>query len=235
MGKGRVPTRVIKRDEFVWAVSRLLLYLEAHPRRVGGAALALAVLAASVAGAGVYSRGRSRQADLALGSALTTFRAAPLPAAAGPDGYEIALEEFLRVGEEYPRSRSARVASFYGGLCLVELGRREEARVTLEGFLERFPRAMHAPHARLALARLAEEASEPDAARRWYREAAEQDSLALPRPEALLEMARFLERAGDREEAARIYDRLRSEFPASEFALVAEQRAEVLLGGSSSP
>lgn len=235
MGKGRVPTRIIKHDEFVSAVSRLLLYLEGHPRRVGAVGLGLAVLAAALVAAALHSRGRSREADLALGSALATFRSAPLSAAASPGAYAPALEEFLRVREEYPRSGSARTASFYAGLCLVELGRREEAREALEEFVRRFPKAIHAPQARLALARLAEEGNEPDLARRWYGEAAEQDSLALPRSEALLELARFLERAGDREEAARMYGRLQSEFPDSEFALLAQQRAQVLIRGDSSP
>ena len=69
-----------------------------------------------------------------------------------------------------------------------------------------------------------------DRALELLRAAAEQDSLGLPQPEALMELARFLELTGSRDEALRVYERLQTEFPLSQFLGQAQQRSLALAG-----
>ena len=237
MGKHRVPIRKIKHDEFVSTGSRLILYLEENSKRVLVYALVGAVLLAAGIGTGNYLRRRSRQASSLLGAALNLYRNADLDGFSGGDpgsgSFSAALDRFQEVIGRHPRSGSARIASFYSGLCMVRLGRKNEAYESFERFLDRNPGAYHASQARLALARLAEERGERDRALELYREVADQDSLGLTQPEGLLELGRYLELIGQPEQAVRIYDRIQKEFPGTEFFSLALQRSSNLGEGTT--
>lgn len=237
MSKYRVPTRKIKHDEFVSTVSRMVLYLEENSKRVLVYALVGGVLLAAGIGTGNYLRRRSRQASSLLGAALTQYRNADQDSfsAGGPGsgGFSSALDRFQEVINHHPRSGSARIASFYSGLCMVRLGRRDEAYELFERFLDRNPRAYHASQARLALARLAEERGERDRALELYREVADQGSPGLTQPEGLLELGRYLELIGQPEQAVRIYDRIQKEFAGTEFFSLALQRSSNLGEGTT--
>lgn len=237
MGKHRVPTRKIKHDEFVSTVSRLVLYLEENSKRVLIYALAGAVLLVAGIGTGTYLRRQSRQASALLGAAFTLYRNADQDGLSGSDpvsgGFSAALDRFQEVIDRHPHSGSARIASFYSGLCMVRLGRKNEAYESFERFLGRSPGAYHASQARLALARLAEERGERDLALEMFREVAAQDSLGLTQPEGLLELGRYLELIGQPEQAVRVYDRIQKEFPGTEFFSLALQRSSNLGEGAT--
>lgn len=232
MGKHRVPTRQIKHDEFVSTVSRLVLYLEENSKRVLIYALAGAVLLVAGIGAGTYFRRQSRQATALLGAAFTLYRNADQDGLSGRDpvsgGFAAALDRFQEVIDRHPRSGPAGVATFYSGLCMVRLGRKNDAYTSFERFLDRNPGAYHASQARLALARLAEERGERDLALKMFREVADQDSLGMTQAEGLLEFGRYLELIGQPQQAVRIYDRIQKEFPGTEFFSSALQRSSNL-------
>jgi tetratricopeptide (TPR) repeat protein len=236
MVKGRIPTRRIKHDEFASTVSRWILFIEDHARQAIIAGVALVIVLVLILGIGAWFRTRSREASFALGTALAEYRQAagggpPVPGQpVAAAQYQTALESFQQVAADHPRSRVGPIASFYSALCLIALERNDQASTALEEFLERYPDAFHAPQAGLALARLAERQGDNARALELLRAAAEQDSLGLPQPEALMELARFLELTGSKDEALRVYERLQTEFPLSEFLGQAQQRSLVLAG-----
>ena len=231
MSKKRVTTHQIKHDEFISTVSRIVLYLEERRKQVFLAVGLLVVLVFGIIGARAFLKTRSEQASYLLGSALQLYHLASSDSATGiadPDKLNKALEALGEIPDLYPFSRAARIARFYSGLCLLDLGRDEEAYTSLEAFLDRHPRAFNASQARLVLANLAGDRGDVEEARTWFLEAVGVDSPGLPKEEVLLEMGRFLEAVGRNEEAFEVYDRIIQEFPDSDFRYLAQQRFDAL-------
>ena len=70
----------------------------------------------------------------------------------GSGAFQAALEDFLRIRREFPRSEVAPRALFMSGWCLYLLGKDAEAMAACEKFLKEFPESEFAPDVRFWIA-----------------------------------------------------------------------------------
>ena len=239
MASRRITRKEMKRDEFVSALGRFSLWMEEHVKEallIGGAALA--VIVGSIVLVQFLAQQESKASTL-LARGLDMLHApvrgdgtTPQPGAltysSQPEKLQAVVAQMDSLRQSYPRSKSGRLALYYKGLALQELGRNDDALKALSEFVESNPDSYAAPMARVAMAGLLESTGQPQKALDIYEQLSRQTSGAYPPQAALMQMGRCLEGMGKKEEARKVYERLTKEFPDSDYSREAQGRMKDL-------
>jgi TolA-binding protein len=115
-------------------------------------------------------------------------------------------------------SGAAAAAALYRAIAQAGLGQTEEAARGLDALMQRDPNGLYGAMARLRLAGLKEAQGKQAEALPLYQAIADARGGLVPPEEGLLGMARCQEALGHADEAGKIYQRLVSEYPDSEYA-----------------
>jgi TolA-binding protein len=233
----------IKRDDLATALGSASDYVESHRRMVitWGA---VAVVAAAAVFAG-RSWWQEREAGTArvLGELIRTYNA---PITATLEDLQTADPNRVTFTSTEERDRKVieqadailkgggsgagiAAASLYKGMAQADMKQDDAARQSFDEVIRRDPRGVFGQMARLRTARLLEGQGKAAEALLLYQNIADDASGLLPREEGLVGMARCQASLGKIDEARRIYQRIVSEFPNSEYA--GEARTHV--GGAS--
>jgi len=232
----------IKRDELLTAIERGTLYVAHNARQVGLGAAAVALLALAGFGLHAFMGARAEKASALLGQMVRTYRApvvatmeALQQAPAGVQSFTTAEErdgKVLQLADDilarYGATPAAPKALYYKALALEGLKKDADAVAAMETFLKKHPGDFLAPMARFQLARLRETQGNPSEALVQYQVLAEDSRGLFPREEGLLGMARCHEALGHKDEALKVYRRVLSEFPDSDYRSEASRKVQDL-------
>ena len=225
MAARRITRKEMKRDEFVTAMGRFSYWMEDHVREV--LVLGGVVVAAILGGLllAQYMEQREQKASAMLGRGIDILHTAPGGAAGAPNSYpteqaklEAVVSQMDSILQTYPRSKSGRLALYYRGVSLQQLGRTDDALKALGDFLDDNSDSYAAPMARAAMAHAYEIKGEADKALAIYDELARAESSTYPAAAALADKARCLESLNRKDEARKAYEQIVREFPDSDFA-----------------
>lgn len=234
----RIRRGELKHDEFVDSVDALVLFLEAHGRKVTAGAVVLVVVVVLAGGLYWYWRREEARASLALGQAMLTFEAPveaglpPLPGqkstvfSSAREKYEAAAQAFAAVGEKDPWTSSARLARHYQAICQFELGEKQKAVEGLEE-LSRGYRREEAAVAKLHLAGLYREMGRREEAAQLYRELIANPTRTVPRVVAQMHLAE-LEAEANPAQARQLYGEVKRELSAPDIVSEIDRRLELL-------
>lgn len=231
----------VKRDELVTVFEHVTRFVEQHLRQVSLSAGALVLLVVGALAARHVLEDRNDKASFLLGQIIQAYRApiAMTPEAqqapagvttyastAERDGKVIALAEDLL--SRYGATRVAPKALYYKAVALEDSGRHDEAAKGFAEFLRDHPDDFLTPLARFGLGRAHEARGNAAEALLQYQALGEDRKGGFPREEALLAAARCQEALGKKDEALKIYRRILSEFPGSEYETEARSRIDRL-------
>lgn len=235
MSKG-ISRRQLKEDEVLTGLERAYVYVVEHGREFAMAAAGVTFALLLVAGVVGYRERRFQKASLALSKALTIYHApvvgdetppnAPKPERVFPSKAEKltdAAAALRKVREDYSGTPSAKVATYYTGLCEHGLGNAEGAAQELQSVSED-REVLIAGLSRISLAMLARDKKEPDKGLKLL----EDKRYAYPADAAMFVRALSLEDQGKKTAALERYRDLEKTFPDSAFRADAAMRAQAL-------
>lgn len=222
----------IKRDDLATLLHNTAGWLGGHNRLAlaTGAAIVAAILLV-VAGTSWW-RGREAGTARLLGELIETANA-PVTATLEDLSQNRGGQPTFTSSEERDRkvieladalekragsSDGAAVAALYRAIAQAGLGQADEAARGLDAVMRRDADGLYGAMARLRLAGLKEAQGQQAEALPLYQAIADSRGGPVPPEEGLLGMARCQEALGHADEAGKIYQRLVSEFPDSEYA-----------------
>ena len=236
-----------RQDEFLSTATRLLNWAMQRRRALGIAALAALAAVAVLAGLHSYRARQEQNAAAQLAVALRLYDAPVVtggeePAAAGADEhaarahrhfpseqakYEAVVAALEPVVRTYGDTPSGRMAAFYLGSALAELGRGDDAVAAWLRAAEGSPPLVRAM-ARYRLAEYYLQEGRSQEALTLLGELVDRPPGGFPVQEALAAQARAYEAAGDRRAAMMTYEKLAEQHPSSVYAAPARRQAEEL-------
>ena len=232
----------IKRNDLATVLEQAIVYLDENRRTVALVAAVVVVVGLSSIAMVSWKRSQREKASELLGEVINVNRAGVALSLdslqqARPGSRTFATveerhQEVIALADQlidtYGHSRSATVGLYYKSLALANLGRVEEAVASWDLFLRDYPDDFLTPMARYNLGRLYESNGRPAEAILQYQVLADDARSVFPPEEGLLGIARCQEALGDRQEALRIYQRVVSDFPGSEYQTEARGKIDEL-------
>lgn len=215
----------LKEDQLRTTYEEFEEYVKTHYREIATVAGIVMVVAGLAGGFKYYQDRREAEANIALGTALRTFRAyvGSLPEGSALPGvqsfptasekYKKAEDQFLEVVQKYsrpPQPRAVAVARYHVGLCQAFLGDSAGALKTLREATDESDREI-ASLARYALAGELLKAGKTDEAVHVYQELAARPTSAVPEATAKLALADAY-RATQPDKARLVYQELEKKF-----------------------
>jgi hypothetical protein len=229
----------IKRDDLATVLERASDFAGEHFRGVLAGATAVVVIVLAVAGGRAWWNAREAAQARQLGEVIETYNApitasledlqAARPGVASFTSLEERDRKVLELADAILKNGGSGVAGagalFYRGIALAETGQTDEAVKAFKDVIARYPGEIFGPMARLRLARLHEGRGEHAEALALFQAIADDASGLLPPEEGILGMARCQEALGRKDDADRLYQRIVSEFPDSDY--VSEARSHL--------
>jgi hypothetical protein len=200
-----------------------------------GAAALLVLLA--VLGWRFYTQRQTTQASTALSDANTVYeariRAPNEPAAPGEityvdekNKYADAAKKFTDVANRYPRTRPGQVARYYAALSLAQIDRNDEAEKNFKAVESSGDEGL-AALARFQLAQLYDKTGKNSEAVKIYQQLADKPNLFVPKAIVLLSLAEHYA-VSDPAQASKLYNQVKTEFPDTAAAQLADERLQLL-------
>ncbi len=231
-----ISRKELKRDEVAETLAHGAEAVLSHQRALWVAASAVLVVILAVFGWRFYAERQTTKAAAALDDAMKVFQA-PIRTAGEPqtpgeityldekNKFSDAASKFLQVAQRYPRTRPGQVARYYAGLSDARLARYDEAQKQLREVASGDDEV--AALARFQLAAVLDQAGKPDEAVKLYQQLTQNPSALVPKPLVMLTLAEHYRKTNP-QEASRLYNQVKSEFPASAAAEEAEKRLQEL-------
>ena len=141
---------------------------------------------------------------------------------------EKALEGFTAVVEEYPGTDLALLARYYRGLIKQEMGQMGTAEEELNFVVQNSAEAQTRNLARQVLAGIAESQDDRQRASQLLEEILQENTSSFPTDTLLFQLAQNYEAAGNTEEAVKLYRKLTTEHPTSDYSQEAQLRLNQL-------
>ena len=200
---------------------------------------ALAVIGLFIVLAGLYygQKFRVSASESAFARATEVYHArVGATAPAGGESFktdnerlEKAKTMFDDVASSYSSMAAGRRARYYSALCLVEMGKVQEAEAALKQIAAvKDPAAIEPAMASVRLAEVVLASGRAKEAAAFYKALADDSASKLPKDQVLFGLATALEAAGERLEARRAYTDLVNRHPQSPFAQDARVKADAL-------
>ena len=181
-----------------------------------------------------YQMGRTEEIQVRFGEALEMYHAPVAEETTSeaddllvPNKYrfksdeerrEEALKGFMTIVENYPSADLGLLARYYTGLIKQEMGQMGTAEEELNFVMENSAVAQTRNLARHLLARMAESKNDRQRATVLLEEILLEAADSFPKDTILLQLAQNHEAAGNAQEAVKIYKRLTTEYPTSEYS-----------------
>jgi TolA-binding protein len=222
----------IKRDDLATLLHNTAEWLGGHNRLALAAGAAVVAVALLVGAGTTWWRGREATTSRLLGDLIETANAsvtatledlsqnhggqATFTSTEERDRKVIALADALE--KQAGASGAGAAATLYRAIAQAGLGQTDDAVRGFDELVRRDPNGLYGAMARLRLAGLREAQGKPTDALPLYQAIADAHGGLVPPEEGLLGMARCQEALGHADEAGKLYQRLVSEYPDSEYA-----------------
>ncbi len=235
----------LKTDEFRETTVETLNWASEHRSTLIVSGIVVAIVLAAVIGGWAYVNYRNQQARIMLGAAIDRYNAPILPAGetAPPNvlAYPSAQERakaanaaFAQVANQYSFTQSGRIARYFEGITLRNMGDNSGAEKLLSQVASSHDRDM-AGLAKLALANLYQDMNQTSKAIDLYKQLIDHPSPAVGKWTAQFQLAELYQANNQLQDASKLYQDLQKESPTSQVGQVATQRLQALRGGAPAP
>ena len=212
----------LKEDKFAEAAKGTVDWAGHHRKLVSVGSTVLLVAAALGVGGWALLRWQEQKASFGLGTALRTYQRPLRPAgtpenpdfpsfASATERAKTARAEFQKIADQYPYTRTGKMAHYYVGLTAMEQGDTATAERELKAIAQSGEKDL-GPLAKLALATLYRSQKRDADAIQIYRELIDHPSETVPKATAQLELASLYEEKQPAE-ASKLYQQIRIENP----------------------
>jgi predicted negative regulator of RcsB-dependent stress response len=230
----RTTTRhQLKQDKFATTAVETYSWAVEHRNKLiyGGVILAVALVV--VLGGWAYMRHQNEKAGTALGAAMAVYNTPVRPAgmpenpafksfASNEERARAAHDEFEKVANEYPHTKSGDVARYFAGVTAKELHDTAGAESDLKKVADSSDEDL-ASLAKLALAGLYVDTNKDAQAIDIYKGLIDHPTRSVAKSTAQLQLAEMYQGKNQPQEAAKIYEQIRKDDPRSVAAEIAAQ------------
>ena len=232
----------LKTDEFRATTVETLSWAAENRSTLITAAVAVAVILAIVIGGWAYVNYRNQEARGMLAAAIDKYNAPIRPAGQPPIPGELtyasAMErakaanaDFTAITDKYSFTQSGRIARYFDGITLRDMGDNSGAEKQLQQVAGSFWDKSMAGLAKLALANLYADTNQVPKAIDLYKQLIDHPSDAVGKWTAQFQLAELYQANNQPQDARKLYEDLQKESPTSPVGQVATQRLQSLGGG----
>lgn len=211
----------LKHDQFTTAAKETYSWAAEHRQKLITAGTAAAVVLVIVVGGWFYLQQQDESAGVALGHALTVYKA-PITGALPPQGEttsfatasdraKAARSEFAKVADSYSLTRSGEIARYFEGLADQDAGNTAAAEKELQQVASS-RRSDLAALAKFALASLYRNTGKDAQAVQLYKELIDHPATTVAKPSAQLALAAMYE-PKQPQDARALYEEVRKADP----------------------
>lgn len=228
----------LKQDAFAETTADTIHWAVEHRSKLVAAAIVLAVVAAAALGAWAYVNYRNQQASGELAGALQKYSAPirqagepPIPDqlsyASGIERAKAANADFTRIANKYSFTRNGRIAHYFEGITLHDMGDDAGAEKQLQQVSTSRDSEV-ASLAKLALASLYLDTNKTQQAIDLYKSLIERPTTSVGKSTAQFELANLYENNHQPLEARKIYEQMQKDNPTGQIGQLAAQKLQTL-------
>ena len=228
----------LKQDSFRTSTTETISWAVEHRSKVTAAVVAVVVLFALVIGGWAFVNYRDQQGRSELAGAIQKYDAPIRPAGtpATPDMLSFgsiqerakaANGDFTHIAGKYSFTQSGRVARYFAGVTLHDMGDNADAEKNLKEVADSRYKEI-ASLAKLALASIYHDTNRDPQAIEIYKQLADHPTLSVGKSAAQFLLASLYEEAHQPDEARKLYQQMQKENPSSPAAQMASQRLQAL-------
>ena len=228
----------LKQDSFRTSTTETISWAVENRSTVTAAVVAVVVIFAIVIGGWAYINYRDQQASSELAGAIQKFNAPIRPAGtpATPDMMSFGSSEerakaanadFTRIADKYTFTQSARVARYFAGITLHDMGDNAGAEKDLKEVADGRYKEIGSL-ANLALASIYHDTNRDPQAIEIYKQLADHPTTSVGKSTAQFLLASLYEEKHQPDQARALYQQMAKENPSSPAAQLAGQRLQAL-------
>ena len=228
----------LKQDSFRTSTTETISWAVENRSKVTAAVVAVVVILALVIGGWAFVNYRDQQARSELASAIQKYDApivpAGTPATPGMLSYGSSQErakaanaEFTHIADKYTFTQSSRVARYFQGVTLHDMGDNAGAEKALNDVADSRYKEI-ASLAKLALASIYHDTNRDPQAIAIYKQLADHPTASVGKNTAQFLLASLYEEVHQPDEARKLYQQMQKESPSSPVAQMASQRLQAL-------
>ena len=228
----------LKQDSFRTSTTETISWAVEHRSQVTAAVVAVVVLLAVIIGGWAYVNYRDQQGRSELAGAIQKYDAPIRPAGtpATPDMLSFgsiqerakaANGDFTRIAGKYSFTQSGRVARYFAGVTLHDMGDNAGAEKNLKEVADSRYKEI-ASLAKLALASIYHDTNRDPQAIEIYKQLADHPTVSVGKSTAQFLLASLYEEVHQPDEARKLYQQMQKESPSSPAAQMAAQRLQAL-------
>ena len=228
----------LKQDSFRTSTTETISWAVENRSKVTAAIVAVVVLFAVVIGGWAYINYRDQQASSELAGAMQKYDAPIRPAGtpATPDTLsygssqeraKAANAEFTHIADNYTFTQSSRLARYFEGITLHDMGDNGGAEKALNEVADSRYKEI-ASLAKLALASIYHDTNRDPQAIEIYKQLADHPTTSVGKSTAQFLLASLYEEVHQPDEARKLYQQMAKENPSSPAAQLAGQRLQAL-------
>jgi len=228
----------LKQDAFRTSTTETISWAVEHQSKLIAAGIAIAVVVAIVLGGWAYVNYRDEQAQSQLAGAIEKYNAPIRPAgtpatpemvsfASAQERSKVTNAEFTRIGDKYSFTQSGRVARYFAGITLHDMGDNAAAEKDLKDVADSRYKEI-ASLAKLALAGIYHDTNRDPQAIALYKDLADHPTASVGKSTAQFLLAALYEESHQPDQARALYQQMQKESPASPVAQLATQKLQAL-------
>jgi tetratricopeptide (TPR) repeat protein len=228
----------LKQDSFRTSTTETISWAVEHQSKLIAAGIVIAVVVAAVLAGSWYVDYRNQQAQLQLAQAIEKFNAPVRPAGtpAAPDMLSFASAQerakvtnadFTRIADKYSFTESGRVARYFAGITLHDMGDNIGAEKDLKDVAGSRDKEI-ASLAKIALAGIYHDTNRDPEAIALYKDLADHPTASVGKSAAQFLLASLYEESHQPDQARALYQQMQKESPASPVAQLASQKLQAL-------
>ena len=228
----------LKTNSFAETTAETISWAVEHRSKLTAAAIVAAVVAAVAVGAWAFINYRNQQANQELSGALQKYqapiRATGEPAspqvlsyASGAERAKAANADFTRIADKYSFTRNGRIARYFAGITLHDMGDNAGAEKQLQQVARSYDKETGSL-AKLALASIYQDAGKTQQAIDLYKALIEKPTTTVGKTTAQFELANLYETNHQPLEARKLYEQMQKDNPSSPVGQLAAQKLQTL-------
>ena len=228
----------LKQNSFAETTVETISWAKDHNKQLTTAAIVVAIVVALGIGAYAFVNYRNQQASQELSGALQKYNAPIRPAgepaspvqlsyASGAERAKAANADFTRIADKYSFTRNGRIARYFEGITLHDMGDNAGAEKQLQEVAGSWDKET-ASLAKLALASIYQDAGKTQQAVDLYKALSDKPTTTVGKTTADFELANLYETTHQPLEAMKLYEKMQKDNPTSPVGQLASQKLQSL-------
>lgn len=234
----------LKQNSFAETTVETISWARDNRSKLTAVLIALAVILVLVIGGWAFVNYRNQQASQELSSALQKYNAPVRPAgepaspqmlsySSGTERAKAANADFSRIANKYSFTRNGRIARYFEGITLHDMGDNAGAEKQLQQVAGSWDKETSSL-AKLALASIYQDTGKTQQAVDLYKALMDKPTTTVGKTTAEFELANLYEGNHQPLEAMKIYERMQKDYPTSPIGQLAGQKLQTLRPPQSS-